>query len=206
MNASYFILQKLRDLEVLSLRTSKIAQIVFIAALLLGSALAGEFSSKLAMDTYVDKANPEKSFGEEGTLWATSFDGAPEKITYLGFRNNFGTVGVTNPQEVHQASLKLQVTEVETPGTITAYFLHGATLDTITWMDQLEYDENTSSQIDVKEEGELVLDATDIVKKAVETCAEGCDFSIVLVAEDNASIGFASQETGQEAELKYTNT
>ena len=39
---------------------------------------------------------------------------------------------------------------------------------------------------------------TSIIQKAVETCTEGCPYSIILVAEDDASVGFTSSEASDE--------
>jgi hypothetical protein len=43
------------------------------------------------------------------------------------------------------------------------------------------------------------------VKKAAVECSEGCPFSVVLVADEDASISFASQEGSEEekAVLQY---
>jgi hypothetical protein len=39
---------------------------------------------------------------------------------------------------------------------------------------------------------------TSIIKKAVETCTEGCPYTIVLVAEGDASVEFTSSEASKE--------
>ena len=94
---------------------------------------------------------------------------------------------------------------MEKPGKVTAYFLHGATLESLTWSDRPEYDNGTKTTFDVSKAGDYTLDVTNIVKKAIETCTEGCPFSVVLVADDDASVGFSSsKDSGAgKAELSY---
>ena len=68
----------------------------------------------------------------------------------------------------------------------------------VTWNDKSDYDSKVSSSpVDVDKEGSYTLDVTPIIKKAVETCTEGCPYSIVLVAEDGASVGFTSSEASR---------
>ena len=47
-----------------------------------------------------------------------------------------------------------------------------------------------------------------MIKKAVEVCTEGCPYSIVLVAQDGASVGFTSAEASAEKKpvLEYENS
>jgi hypothetical protein len=45
------------------------------------------------------------------------------------------------------------------------------------------------------------MDATPLIKMAVKTCTEGCPYSIVLVADDGASIGFSKD--AQKPALDY---
>jgi hypothetical protein len=179
--------------------------IMGLVVLLGAASAAGHFTLKLDVDTYIDTANADKSFSDEKILWATSSDGKPTNETYLGFVNSFGTAGIFSPKDVQSATLKIHVADVETAGKVTAYFLHGPTLESLTWDDRPEYDLNTNSTITVNKEGDYTLDATSIVKKAVETCTEGCPLSVVLVADDNASIGISSSKDSEanQAELSY---
>lgn len=179
--------------------------VLLAMTVLVGVALAGTFSSSMDVDTYVDADHPDDSFAGEDTLWASSAGGEPVKMVFLGFVNNFGNVGLMSPNEVQSATLKLTVSQVENPGAIRAYVLHGVTLPTLTWNDQDKYEPEPEVTFEVEEAGEVQIDATDLVRKAVDICTEGCPFSIVLVAEDDASVGFASMESsGAKAELKYT--
>ncbi len=175
-----------------------------LVLLTVASAAAGSFTAKMDVDAYVDADNANESFSEDDTLWATSVEGEPVKEVYLSFINNFGTVGVFSPDDIESADLKLYVTEVEEPGEVTAYLVHGATFDTVAWNDKPEYGTNASASLDVEDVGEYTVDITTLIEEAVETCVEGCPYSIVLVAEDNASVAFASMESSEDAaELEY---
>jgi hypothetical protein len=184
----------------------KILHMVLGLMVLLGAAsAAGHFTLKLDVDTYIDTANADKAFSGEKILWATSSGGTPTKETYLGFVNSFGTAGTFSPNDVSSATLKVHVADVEKPGKVAAYFLHGATLESLTWSDRPEYDNETTTTFDVSKAGDYTLDATNIVKKAVEACTEGCPFSVVLVADGDTSVGFSSSEDSgaSKAELSY---
>lgn len=181
------------------------ALIGLLVLLTAATAAAGSFKVVMDVDTYVDADDANESFSEDDTLWATSLEGEPVKEVYLSFVNNFGTVGLFSPNDVESATLKLFVTDVEEPGEITAYLIHGATFDTVTWYDRPEYGTNASSSLNVDDVGEYTLDVGDLIKEAVETCVEGCPYSIVLIAEDDASVGFASSESSEdEPELEFT--
>jgi len=180
--------------------------IICVFLLLCSASAAGSFSMKLDTDAYVDADDANSTFSDGDTLWVTSDGGEPVQEAYIGFVNNFGTAGVFSPEEIKSATLKIYATDVKEPGEVTAYFMHGATMSEVSWSDKPEYDETTSVSVDVDQDGEYTLDATDIIKKAIETCAEGCPFSVVLVADDSTSVGFASSEGSDENKpvLEYT--
>jgi len=166
--------------------------------LLASVAAAGSYSAEMDVETYVDESNANQTYADSETLWAASENGAPSKIIYLSVINLFGSQSIFKPDQVKSATLTLDASEVETPGEITAYFLHGETLDTTTWYDKSDYDSSVSSlPVEIEDAGSYTLDVTDIIKKAVESCSEGCPYSIVLVAEDDASVGFASSEASE---------
>jgi hypothetical protein len=168
------------------------------------SAAAGDFKVQLDVATYVDAANANANFSvNNDTLWAASTNGKPEKEVFLSFVNNFGTVGATNPDKVTSATLKLTGKKVDNPGTIKAYFVHGATPEIATWNDKPEYNSSVSASLDVQKVGENTMDVTPLIKMAVKTCTEGCPYSIVLIADGNTSIGF-SKEAQQKPTLEYT--
>jgi hypothetical protein len=178
--------------------------IIGLMVLLASTSSAGQFTLKLDVDTYIDSANADKGFSSEKVLWATSAGDKPSREVYLGFINSFGTAGTFSPDDVKSATLKVHVAEVETPGKVTAYFLHGPTLESLTWTDRPEYSGNATATLNVNKEGDYSIDVTSIVRKAVEACAEGCPFSIVLVADGDASIGFSSSRSDdKKAELTY---
>lgn len=169
-------------------------------AMLAGSAGAVKISPALQMDTFTDAENADQSFGEDSVFWAASQGGVPAKIAYLSF------AGMTSlPQQVKSASLKMYVKEIERPGKVSLYLYDNAAMDTITWSDQPEYDTEALESLDIQETGWQTWDATDFMKKAAEECSEGCPFSVVLVAEGDASISFASLEGSAEekAVLEY---
>lgn len=180
--------------------------IAILSALLLlaAGAAAGSFTAEMDVDTYVDSNSSNQSFADSDLLWATSLEGEPTSEVYLSFVNLFGSQGIFDPEAISSATLKVEVSEVEKPGEVKAHFLHGATLETANWDIKDEYDEETySAPVEITEAGSYEFDVTPIIRKAVETCTEGCPFSIVLVAEDDASIAFASSEAGSEPELEY---
>ncbi len=168
--------------------------------LLAGCAGAVKVSPALYTDTYTDAENVNQSFGEESAIWVSSHKGEPMKIAYLSF------AGMTKlPEQISSASLKIYIREVEKPGIVTLYLYDSAVTDIITWADQPEYDSQALGSIDIQETGWQTWDATDFVKKAAVECSEGCPFSVVLVAEGDASISFASKEGSEEekAVLQY---
>ncbi len=158
-------------------------------ALLAGCAGAAKISPALLTDTYTDAAKEDQSFGEESILWTSSQSGEPVRVAYLSF------AGMTTlPQQVIFATLKMYAKEIEKPGKVSLYFYDNAAMDTITWSDQPEYDTEVLGRLDIQEKGWQTWDATAFMKKAAEECSEGCPFSLVLVAEGDASISFASLE------------
>ncbi len=180
------------------------ALIGLLVLLTVATAAAGSYTAKMDVDTYVDSEDANESFSDKEALWATSADGEPVREVYLSFVNNFGTEGIFSPDDIESADLKLYITEVEEPGEITAYLVHGATFDTVAWDDKPEYATNVTASLDVEDVGEYTVDITELIKEAVETCVEGCPYSVVLVAEDNASVAFASMESSEDAaELEY---
>jgi len=169
-------------------------------AMLAGCAGAVKISPALQMDTYTDAENADQSFGEESAIWAASQSGEPMKIAYLSF------AGMTTlAQQINSASLKMYAQDVEQPGKVSLFLYDNAAMDTITWSDQPEYGEESLGTLDIQETGWQTWDATNFMKKAAEECSEGCPFSVVLVAEGNASISFASMEGSEEekAALEY---
>jgi hypothetical protein len=169
-------------------------------AMLAGSAGAVKISPALQMDTYTDAENPDQGFGEDSQIWTSSQGGVPAKIAYLSF------AGITTlPQQVISATLKMYAKEVEQPGKVSLYLYDNAAMDTITWSDQPEYDTEAVGSLDIQEAGWQTWDATDFMKKAAEECSEGCPFSLVLVAEGDASISFVSLEglAEEKAVLEY---
>jgi len=173
--------------------------------LLAATATAGSFKAEIDVETYVDANNTNQSFADSDLLWAASQDGNSTKQVYLSVINMFGTQGIFNPEQIASATLTLDAAQVDNPGKIKAYFLHGATFDTVNWFDKTDYNaEVSSSPMDVEKAGSYTLDVTSIIKKAVETCTEGCPYTIVLVAEDDATVGFASSKaSGNEPTLEY---
>ena len=173
-----------------------LASIAFLA----GSAGAVKISPALQMDTYTDAESADQSFGEDSAIWVASQGGVPAKIAYLSFGGM-----TTLPQQVKSASLKMYAKEIERPGRVSLYLYDNAAMDTITWSDQPEYGAEALGSLDIQETGWQTWDATDFVKKAAEECSEGCPFSLVLVAEGDASISFASLEGAAEeiAVLEY---
>lgn len=177
-----------------------------IFLLLAADAAAGSFEADMDVDTYVNANKANQSYGDSDLLWATSENGTPVNETYLGFVNFFGSQGIFKPEQIKSATLTLDAANVEKAGKVTAYFLEGATFDNVNWYDKAEYDINVSSDaVEIEEEGSYELDVTSIIQKAVETCIEGCPYSIILVAEEDASVGFTSSEASDKdmPTLKY---
>jgi hypothetical protein len=167
--------------------------------LLAATATAGSFKAEMDVETYVDANNSSQSFADSDLLWAASQNGNSTKQVYLSVINMFGSQGIFKPEQIASATLTLHAAQVDKPGKITAYYLHGETLDTATWDDKMDYSADvSSSSVNVDKEGSYTWDITPIVKKAVETCTEGCGYSVVLVAEDNSSVAFASSEASKE--------
>lgn len=176
-----------------------------IFLLLAATAVAGSFTAKMDVETYVDANAANQSFEDSDLLWAASQGNEPEKVVYLGINNIFGAQGIFNPDQIASATLALDVARVDNPGKVRAYFLHEATLDTMTWYDKLDYSSDASSSpVDIVNVGSYSIDVTSLIKKAVESCTEGCPYSIVIVAEDDASVGFASSgASGNNPTLTY---
>ncbi|MFZ3149167.1 MAG: DNRLRE domain-containing protein [Methanothrix sp.] len=169
-----------------------------IFLLLAATAAAGSFTAEMDVDTYVDADQANQSFADSDLLWAASVGAEPTKQAYLSFINVLGAQGIFKPDQIASATLTLDAAKVDKPGKVKAYFMHGVALDTMTWYDKLDYDaEVSSSPVDVDEAGSYTLDVTSIIKKAVETCIE-CGYTIVLVAEDDASVAFTSSEASKE--------
>jgi hypothetical protein len=176
---------------------------VLLCAALASAVSFNPFNPDMTVATYVDAAKANASFGGDDTLWAASTDGKPMKEVYLTFNNTFGAAKVFNPDKVKTATLKLNAKDVSKPGSIKAYFIHGATMKIVTWNDKLDYDSNVSASLDVQKVGEYAMDVTPIVKEAVKACVEGCPYTIVLVADGDASIGF-SKDDMQKPSLEFT--
>ena len=179
------------------MRDYAILAVIVLACITLPAGCAGavKISPALLTDTYTDAQNEDQSFGEESILWASSQSGEPARIAYLSF------AGMTAlPQQISSASLMIYVKEVERPGRVSLHLYNQAAMDIITWADQPEYDEEVLGTLEIQEPGWQTWDAAALVKKAAVECSEGCPFSVVLVAEDDASISFASLE-GSEDEI-----
>ena len=170
-----------------------------IFLLLAASAAGGSFIPVMDVDTYVDANNANQSYTDSDILMVSSQDGKSTTQVYLSFNNSFGKELIFSPEQIKSATLTLNATNVEKAGKIRAYFLEGAVLDTVTWYDKIDYDsEVSSSPQEVDQVGSYTLDVTDIIKKAVESCTETCPYTIALVAEDGASVEFASREASVE--------
>jgi hypothetical protein len=178
--------------------------LAIIGALLLLAAAgsAGSFVVEMDVDTYVNSIEEDESYSDSDLLWVSSQDDDDASIneTYLSYVNLFGSQGIFNPDQIKSATLTLNVARVDDEGEIKAYFLEGATLNTLTWKDKAEYDLDVSSDsVEIDEAEDVIeLDVTPIIKKAVEVCAEGCPYSIVLVGEDDVSVAFVSSEASDE--------
>jgi hypothetical protein len=176
-----------------------------IFLILAATAVAGSFTPEMDVETYVDANNANQSFADSDLLWAASQGNEPEKLVYLSVINMFGAQGIFKLEQIAAATLTLDATQVDKPGKVKAYFKHGETFDITTWYDKADYDSEVSSpSLNIEKEGSYTMDITSLVKKAVETCTEGCGYSIVIVAEDDASVGFASNKaSGNGPVLKY---
>lgn len=176
-----------------------------ILLLLATTAVAGSFTAEMDVKTYVDASNANQSFADGDLLWVASQGGEPEKLTYLSVINMLGSQGIFKQEQIASATLTLDAVQVDKPGKVKAYFMNGEAFDTTTWYDKADYDsEFFSPSLDVENVGSYSLDVTSIIRKAIETCTEGCGYSIVIVAEDDTSIGFASgRASGNEPILKY---
>jgi hypothetical protein len=204
MNVSLFICL-ITGTQVEEMNLKYLYALMGVFLLLAANAAAGSFNADMDVDTYVDAVNADQNFTDNDLLWASSQEGESTKEIYLSFINLFGSQGIFNPEQIASATLTLDVAQVDNPGKITAYFLEGATFATTNWLDKIDYDADVSSSpVDVDEVGSYTFDVTDIIKNAVETCVEGCPYSIVLVAEDDASVAFTSSEaSGNTRILEY---
>jgi hypothetical protein len=181
-----------------------LAWVVMLGIVMLaGSAGAVKISPTLHMDTYTDASNENQSFGTNDALWVTSENGQPIRIGYLTF------AGMTAlPQQISSGNLKMNVKEVARPGKVSIYLLNHAAMDTITWRDQPEHNPEAMGTLDIQGIGWQTWEATDFVKKVAAECSEGCPFSVVLIADDDASIAFASMDSSEneKAVLQYEAT
>jgi hypothetical protein len=193
------------SLEELTLRSSY--ALIGLFLLLAASAEAGSFKANTDVETYVDANYIDQSFSDNDTLWAASEDGKSFQEVYLSFVNLFGSQGIFKPEQIQSATLALDAVQVKEPGEIRAYLVHGATFDTATWNDKPEYNPDVSASVEISKEGSYTIDVTPLIKKAVEICTEGCPYSIALVAEDGASVGFASSRasSGSRPVLEYVS-
>ncbi len=180
-----------------------------IGLLVMLAATAAAVTSDVILDedNYVDANDANQSFSDNDTLLVASVDEKPIKEVYLSLRNNFGTTNAFNPEAIKSATLDLTVTQVENPGEIRIYFVHGSSIG-ITWLNKPVYDSSVSVPFNVEEKGSYTLDVTPLIKKAVESCIEDCPYSMVLVAGDSASVGFASSEGSEKNKpsLEYVTT
>jgi hypothetical protein len=200
MNASFFIYPLSMALGGVGLKS---LYILTCLILLMGAASAGEFGPNLRGDTYIDANNEDKPYGIEETLWATSDDGDPVKITFF----NFQSLGEgRTADEIESGTFEVYVTDVEEEGNVSVHFCEGSILeDTLTWAHEMSYDEEAADTEYIGEDGWYTWDVTAIIKTAAEEC-QSCPWSIVMVAEDDASIEFASKENPEDlkAVLKYS--
>lgn len=191
--------------EVLEL---KYLYLTIAIALMVLAASAGTFSAGFDADTYVDKENANSTFGDAETIWATSSGGEPSQVAYLNFDNNFESSGIVSPDQIESATFKINVSVVKEPGDVTIYLIHGYVSPEINWEDSqdLEVLNDVTLDIPIEETGVQTVDATDLIKEAVLTCTS-CPFGLKIVADGDASIGFASMESeGSKTELKYTTS
>ncbi len=192
-------------LEVVNLRSLFILVCAaFLTCMSLGS--AGNFRVDMDVNAYVDAARPNSSFAENETIWATSTGGTPAKEAYFSFLNNFVTAAVSKSDMIKSATMSLNANNVEKPGKVKAYFVHGPTLETTNWNNKPDYDGSVFSELNIGTPGEYDIDVTPLIRKAVEACPGECGYSIVLIAEGDASIGFASKNTSDKPSLEYTTS
>ncbi len=174
---------------------------------LAGAAYAVAVTAPLEEDTFVSQASPETSFSENDTLWAISEGGKSISEVYLGFKNNLHDSGIWTLTNVGSADLKLYATQVKTEGKIAAYLVHSPTLSTANWNNRYDYDKEVNASIDIDKVGEYKLDVASLIGRAASTCEGNCSYSIALIPEGNASIGFASMESSDKDKaptLEYT--
>ncbi|MGB3943506.1 MAG: hypothetical protein WBK88_01785 [Methanothrix sp.] len=171
-----------------------------LIVLLAGIAAAATFSPALVVDTYMDASEEDETFAEAETLWASSDGGEPVRIAFLVYSEM-----VKLAMEIESGELRAYVTEVERPGAVTLRFYDMAVLETETWRDMPRYDDEPLATLNIQETGWATWDATALLKKAADECAEGCPFTVVLVAEGDASIGFGSMEgsSDKKAVIEY---
>lgn len=171
-----------------------------LIVLLAGIAAAATFSPALVVDTYIDASEEDETFAGAETLWATSEGGEPVRIAFLVYSEM-----VKLSMEIEAGELRAYVTEVERPGEVTLHFYDMAVLETETWRDMPRYDDEPLATLNIQEMGWATWDATTLLKKAADECSEGCPFTVVLVAEGDASIGFISMEGSGErmAAIEY---
>jgi hypothetical protein len=190
-------------LEVFNLKSKfALACTLVCAILFIGAAFAGTFGPRLICDTYVDAEVEDESFGTEDTLWVYSKGGIPKMITYL----NFEKIGSKSADEIESATLEMYVTEVEEAGNVSVYFSdEGFYEDTQTWADGLEYAKQASDTVYIDDEGRVEFDVTEITRLATVEC-QSCPFTIVLVADGYAEIGFTSKQGAEDEQptLSYT--
>jgi hypothetical protein len=171
-----------------------------LIVLLAGIAAAATFSPALVGDTYMDASEEDETFAGAETLRASSDGGEPVRIAFLVYSEM-----VKLAMEIEAGELRAYVTEVERPGEVTLYFYDMAVLETETWRDMPRYDDEPLATLNIRETGWAIWDATALLKKAADECSEGCPFTVVLVAEGDASIGFISMEgsSDKKAVIEY---
>lgn len=168
------------------------------ALLMVGAAAAASWSSEKVLmgDAYIDKYAEDDNFGTEEILWVSSEGDEPVRESWLYFDTNSikEALGIDSSDEVASATLKIYAKEVEAPGEVELHFYYeGFFEETVVWDGKPEYDDEVDGVEEIDDDGWYEFDATSIVKKAIDECPD-CPFSVVLVAADDASIGFASKE------------
>ncbi len=192
--------------------TFKLGCALACAVLLVGATFAISWSSEkmLIGDSYIDKGAEDDNFGTEEILWVSSEEDEPVMESWLYFDTNImkEAPGIESSDDVASATLKIYAKEVEAEGEVELHFYNeGFFEDDIVWDGKPDYDEEVDGVKEVDEEGWYEFDATNVVKKAIEECPD-CPFSVVLVAEGDASVGFASKEDadGNMPVLKVTTS
>ena len=192
--------------------TFKLGCALACAVLLVGATFAISWSSEkmLIGDSYIDKGAEDDNFGTEEILWVSSEEDEPVMESWLYFDTNImkEAPGIESSDDVASATLKIYAKEVEAEGEVELHFYNeGFFEDDIVWDGKPDYDEEVDGVKEVDEEGWYEFDATNTVKKAIEECPD-CPFSVVLVAEGDASVGFASKEDadGNMPVLKVTTS